>query len=218
MVRLKGGGAISKHRREESGFGLVHFFDPTVSTVLYAGRAYSAPPETPDPIIMPVYGWASVIIESASTSAKNSFWQGSPEYRFFCDDPRENIGWCWTMGPYEAWSSLIFYIVSGAPGRYNGLTRYPRVLGSGPWTLEFEDWGDDDWDDLICTVELVGPPSDTQVVIKSPDDGSSFITATETRFTIRSTASATGFCIGPLSDSLDWVITPGPNTASWDSG
>ena len=44
---------------------------------------------------------------------------------------------------------------------------YPKVSGSAPvWTLEFEDWTDCDWNDLVVEVRLCNFESDTSDTIK----------------------------------------------------
>ena len=107
--------------------------------------------------------WAKVISSQAGTPI--TFGLESPYHEHYWDDARQHVGDDTLVGYFTQGTQLLFHIHPWNP--CSAYTNNPRISGSAPvWTLEFEDWTDCDWNDLVVEVRLCNFESDTSDTIK----------------------------------------------------
>jgi len=110
------------------------------------------------PIILPHAGTVRVTILYSDTSCPGSFGIYSPINRELWWDYRVSVGQIKEVGLFDAGTELVFYIaVRGWCNSLfysNGSHCRVTTLGDGKWQLNWEDWTDWDWNDVVMKVEL----------------------------------------------------------------
>ncbi len=117
-------------------------------------------------ITLPSSGTVELTIMKTETSSlEDVLALTSPSYQTLTSNARNCVGCKWDLGWFEAESELVFTLDNQNPKTGpNQVTIYPRITGNSPlWSLNFEDWKDSDWDDVIATVRFY---PDTIVKVK----------------------------------------------------
>ncbi|TET44200.1 hypothetical protein E3J62_11065, partial [candidate division TA06 bacterium] len=95
--------------------------------------------------------WAEVI--STMAGAPITFGLESPFHEHYWDDATQHVGADTMVGCFPEGTELLFHIHPGGPCMNHDM--YPLVSGFGPIrTLNFEDYWDCDWNDLVVDISL----------------------------------------------------------------
>jgi|GEM_PF-6455427 len=133
-------------------------------------------PDPPDSLLMlmqaaggitlPSAGTVEVIITKTETSSlEDVLMLIAPNNQTLTSNARNCVGCRFELGHFEAGEELVFRLDNQNPNTGpDQVTDVPRINGSSPlWTLNFEDWRDSDWDDVIAEVNFY---PDTIVKVK----------------------------------------------------
>lgn len=111
-------------------------------------------------ITLPYESEVSASVISSEAGAPIAFGLESPYHEHYWDDATQHVGEDTLVGYFTQGTQLLFHIHPGGPCSSNVM--YPKVSGSAPvWTLEFEDYWDCDWNDLVVEVRLCDFSSDS---------------------------------------------------------
>jgi hypothetical protein len=164
-----------------------------------------------------------VKISGVETASYNDFYvlilppPGQPEEPirlYFFQNQIPEIGTEWIFGPLRFQQELDFQIFSRIllertpynPHRPGMVTE----MGFQHWQIKFEDWCDEDWDDLIVDITL--EPASPSIVIMRPSDMMSFITDNYETYSVAAEAYAWDIEGNDISDGIDWWVISGDSS------
>lgn len=169
---------------------------------------------------MPTLTNLRVTVLNANTDSYNDFYlivyrEGTEEHRFYLFQNRiPDLGENWLFGPLNFNDEIDLQIFS----RYlNERTPYEpdrpgKVLELAPdqWKIRFEDWCDNDWNDLIVDVKLEVPVATINIL--QPSHLMSFVTDNASTYKVEAEGLALDEEGHDLSDNIDWHVYPGQNS------
>jgi len=159
-----------------------------------------------------------ITIVGVSTASFNDFYAlvdnrpgSEPIKAYFFQARIPEVGENWTIGPVKLGDKIDFEIFSGIlaerttcdPNRWGEILQ----ISSGHWQINFEDWCDFDWDDLVVDISSV--PGNPTVTILTPSHLSSFVTDDAATFRVHAEGWATDLYGGDISRYIDWFVVPG---------
>lgn len=106
-----------------------------------------------------------VTVESTSTSCEGDLGIASPTDQVLIGTYRSHVGESVEIGPFDAGTEIIFYIspqpfCSGTFLSTDPTHARVSTVGTNAWLIEWEDWVDSDFNDLVVLVERGAAPSD----------------------------------------------------------
>ena len=164
-----------------------------------------------------------VTVTGGETASFNDFYvlilPRPGEYRdpirlYFFQNSIPESGEEWIFGPMTFQQKLDFRIISrilfdrteydpDRPGRVTD-------MGFQHWRISFEDWCDDDWDDLVVDITL--EPPNPSIVIMTPADMSSFVTDDARTYRVLAEGYSWDIQGNDISDQIDWLVYPAENS------
>jgi len=193
--------------------------DSTFVPHIIGGGDCECPLEIDHEVIrMGTFANLKITIEGVSTASFNDFYAlvdnrpGSEPIRVYLFQGRiPEAGESWIIGPLRLGDEIDFRIFSRIlaerttcdPNRWGEILQ----ISSGHWQINFEDWCDFDWDDLVVDISSV--PGNPTVTILTPADRTSFVTDDASTFRVHAEGWATDLYGADISRYVDWFVVPG---------
>jgi len=168
-------------------------------------------------IRIPSYTNLEITIAEISTASFNDFYAlienrpGSEPIKIYFFQRRiPEPGEIWIVGPLKAGDKIDFRIHSEIlaerttcdPNRWGEI----HDLGYMHWQINFEDWCDFDWNDLV--VDIRSMPGHPTISILTPAHLASFVTDDASTFRVHAEAWATDLYGLDISRWVDWFVRP----------